>query len=203
MDAYRCDPLKGEGIRSSHRYESSPDSTLFKRLGKASMETIGQLGEHVMAQKHLFRKVDNITVNGIANFLLVSNSDISYAGSTLCQVLTEKAHRFSQSTCELSEILSQQMFGRGVQSCSNAFWDQGLLLLLMVSLMENHPPIFVTNYLQKVQALQLYKIDVGTVVLEIINTNIGDHLSPTVDGRSLMLLPISKPMNLSHVEMTF
>ncbi|CAJ2643193.1 unnamed protein product [Trifolium pratense] len=109
----------------------------------------------------------------------------------------------SQSTCELSEILSQQMFGRGVQSCSNAFWDQGLLLLLMVSLMENHPPIFVTNYLQKVQALQLYKIDVGTVVLEIINTNIGDHLSPTVDGRSLMLLPISKPMNLSHVEMTF
>ncbi|MCH87236.1 frigida-LIKE protein, partial [Trifolium medium] len=42
------------------------------------------------------------------------------------------------------------------------------------------------------QALQLYKIDAGTVVLEIINTNIGDHLSPTVHGRSLMLLPIEQ-----------
>ncbi|MCI01251.1 hypothetical protein A2U01_0022276, partial [Trifolium medium] len=131
-----------------------------QRLGKASMETIGQLGEHVMAHKHLFRKVDNITVNCIANFLLVSNSDIFhmqgllYAKCLLRKLIdvsefssdwernrdaddtsSDAGSSFvvSQSTSELSEILSQQMFGRGVQSCSKAFWDQGLLLLLMVS----------------------------------------------------------------------
>ncbi|GJM94022.1 hypothetical protein PR202_ga10633 [Eleusine coracana subsp. coracana] len=176
------DPVKDDATRSCHRYETSPDITLFKALlSLCSDESVAGKGSQYLDEllSDLLGQAD--TWLGRAELLQ------SLLGSGILASLDDIADKESAISLR-DRLVSDERYSMAVYTCKKCKIDT-----FPVWVAWGHALVRTEHYAQArvkfKQALQQYKSDATSVVIDIINTIEG---GPPVDVSSVRSMLINE-----------